>query len=42
MTAGVSPRPVGSAFLIGYAVAYIGAFIGVAPLLQVLAPCTPS
>lgn len=38
MTAGVSPRPVGSAFLIGYAVAYIGAFIGVAPLLQVLAP----
>ncbi|MBA4806630.1 MFS transporter [Brevundimonas sp.] len=38
MTAGASPRPVGSAFLIGYAVAYIGAFIGVAPLLQVLAP----
>lgn len=38
MTAGASSRPVGSAFLAGYAVAYIGGFIGVAPLLQVLAP----
>lgn len=31
-------RPVGPAFLIGYAIAYIGAFLGVAPLLQILAP----
>ncbi len=31
-------RPVGPAFLVGYAIAYIGAFIGVAPLLQILAP----
>ncbi|WP_395942541.1 MFS transporter [Brevundimonas sp.] len=38
MTAGASPRPVGTAFLVGYAVAYIGAFVGVAPLLQILAP----
>lgn len=38
MTAGAPSRPVGSAFLTGYAVAYIGGFIGVAPLLQVLAP----
>lgn len=38
MTAGASTRPVGTAFLVGYAIAYIGAFVGVAPLLQVLAP----
>lgn len=38
MASGAAPRRAGAAFLIGYAVAYIGAFIGVAPLLQILAP----
>jgi len=38
VAAGIPTRPAGPAFLFGYAVAYIGGFIGVAPLLQVLAP----
>jgi len=38
VAAGIPTRRAGPAFLFGYAVAYIGGFIGVAPLLQVLAP----
>ncbi|KAK0340042.1 hypothetical protein LTR94_032105, partial [Friedmanniomyces endolithicus] len=34
--------PVGRGFLVAYGIAYLGAFVGVAPLLQILAPLRAS